>query len=38
MAPNASTSPTCENWLAIMTALDNVMGKTGHDYPGLSGH
>jgi hypothetical protein len=31
-------TPLDEHGLAIMTALDNVMGKTGHDYPGLSGH
>jgi hypothetical protein len=32
------TSWQPENRLAILTALDNVMGKTGHNYPGLSGH
>ena len=27
-----------EHWLAVMAALDNMMGKTGHNHPGLSWH
>lgn len=27
-----------EHRLAVMTALNNMVGKTGHNHPGLSGH